>query len=121
MTKAFDSTIRAQYSSYCDSTLSGAINTAACQLTSKSWFHMDPIDPSAATPEYYYNRAKKHLPVGLFVIDYIRDVSSPVIPQLIIKVILIKYEIINSYFFRNVAFIIFISIRMPSLLSISKK
>lgn len=85
--KAFDATIRSQYSSYCDPTLSGTVSTADCIPNSKSWFYMDPIDPkSGTTPEYYKMRTKKDLPVGLFVLQYIRDVSSPVIPELTIDV-----------------------------------
>lgn len=85
--KAFDSTIRDKYSSYCDdSTNPGQIIQTSCQPSKKGWFYMDPIDPSTATPKYYKKSVKLPRPNGLFTLQFIRDVASPVVPKLLIQV-----------------------------------
>jgi len=91
--KAFDTTIRTQYSSYCDPTLTGTISQTACKPSSSSWFYMDPLDPSSSTPNYYKKNVLEYRPNGLFVLQYIRDVAIPVVPQLTITV-----KIKNSFF-----------------------
>lgn len=94
--KAFDNTINAQYSSYCDPSFSGSITVAACQPSANGWFYMDPIDPlSGTTPNYYSKSVHKTRPNGFFVLQYIRDVTSPVVPQLIIDVIFSRNCVFN--------------------------
>ena len=101
--KGFDSTIRSSFSSYCDPTLSGTVSTAACIPSSKGWFYMDPIDSiSPTTPNFYKNKVKKSLPNGLFVLQYIRDVTTPVIPQLTLEVLFFNLIKINNFLIRIV-------------------
>jgi len=101
--KAFDSTIRSAFSSYCDPTLSGTVSVAACIPSSNGWFYMDPIDSlSPTTPNFYKNKAKKSLPNGLFVLQFIRDVTSPVIPQLTLQVLYFKFKKYQNFLYRIV-------------------
>ena len=94
---AFDSTHNNAYSSYCDPTLSGTVSTSSCIPTTKNWFYMNPIDyKSGVTPQFYENLVKKPLPKGLFVLQYIRDVSSPIIPALTFDVII---DFKNIYYY----------------------